>query len=205
MARTKSSNRWLQEHFNDDYVKLAKQQGYRSRASYKLLEIQAKDHILQSGNKVLDLGSVPGGWSQVAAQLVGDNGLVVASDILLMDQIAGVNFIQGDFTEEAIYQQILAACSAYKFDVVLSDMAPNLSGIKTADQAGSIYLAELALDMAQSLLQAKGRFLVKVFNGQGIDAYKTKVKEVFKKVAIRKPSASRARSAEIYLLAQDLR
>jgi len=205
MSHSKSSTRWLNEHFKDDYVKRAKQDGYRSRASYKLLEIQDKDRILYAGAKVLDLGSAPGSFSQVATKIVGSNGLVVASDILPMEQISGVTFIQGDFTDEKIYQQILAVCHKFggNFDVVMSDMAPNFSGIKIADQYSSIYLCELALDLATKLLQPKGVFLVKTFSGQGLDEYKKKVGEVFKKVSVRKPQASRNRSAEIYLYAKE--
>jgi len=207
MSRSKSSTRWLQEHFNDDYVKRAKQEGYRSRASYKLLEIQAKDHIFFSGAKVLDLGAAPGSFSQVAVKAVGASGLVIASDILPMLAIDGVTFIQGDFTEDKTYQQILAICNnaGSNFDVVMSDMSPNLSGIKVADQFSSIYLCELALDLALKLLKPNGVFLVKVFSGQGFDQYKKKMHAVFKNVAVRKPQASRSRSAEIYLYAKEKR
>lgn len=200
MARSKSSNRWLEEHVNDPYVKKAQVDGYRSRASYKLLTLNEKDKLIKPGNLVLDLGSAPGGWSQVASKLVGDKGKVIASDILPMDSIAGVEFIQGDFTEQEVFDQIMTAVDGAPVDVVISDMAPNLSGVAAVDQASSMYLVELALDMAIQTLKPKGLFAVKVFHGEGYEEYVKLVREHFDTVVVRKPDASRARSREVYLV-----
>ncbi len=200
MARSKSSNRWLEEHVNDPYVKQAKASGYRSRASFKLLELNTKDKLIRPGMLVMDLGSAPGGWSQVAADLVGDKGWVLASDILYMDSLANVEFIQGDFTENEVFEQILAAMAGRQADVIISDMAPNISGVNAADQASSIYLVELALDMARQVLKPKGSFLAKVFMGVGYDDYIKEVRQSFQQVLIRKPDASRARSREVYVV-----
>ncbi|WP_330924327.1 23S rRNA (uridine(2552)-2'-O)-methyltransferase RlmE [Candidatus Sororendozoicomonas aggregata] len=205
MARSKSSGQWLREHFNDPYVKKSQKDGWRSRASYKLLEIQNKDRVFRSGMKVLDLGAAPGGWSQVAVKQVGDSGRVVASDILSMDPIAGVDFIQGDFTEEASLKGILNTIGATQVDLVISDMAPNMSGRPSVDQPKSMYLAELALDMARQVLCKNGAFLTKVFHGEGFDAYLKDARSSFGKVQTRKPDASRARSREVYLLARDFK
>jgi len=201
MARSKSSGRWLKEHFDDHYVKQSQKDGWRSRASYKLLEIQEKDRIFRPGSKVVDLGAAPGGWSQVAVQLVGEQGRVVASDILPMDTIAGVDFVQGDFTEEAVLEQILATIGADKVDLVISDMAPNMSGALSVDQPNAMYLVELALDLSRQVLRKGGIFLTKVFQGEGFDEYLRDMKSSFDKVQTRKPLASRARSREVYLLA----
>ena len=201
MARSKSSGRWLKEHFDDHYVKQSQKDGWRSRASYKLLEIQEKDRIFHPGCKVVDLGAAPGGWSQVAVQLVGEQGRVVASDILPMDAIAGVDFVQGDFTEEAVLAQILATIGADKVDLVISDMAPNMSGALSVDQPNAMYLVELALDLSRQVLRKGGIFLTKVFQGEGFDEYLRDMKISFNKVQTRKPLASRARSREVYLLA----
>lgn len=201
MARSKSSGRWLKEHFDDHYVKQSQKDGWRSRASYKLLEIQEKDRIFRPGSKVVDLGAAPGGWSQVAVQLVGEQGRVVASDILPMDAIAGVDFVQGDFTEEAVLEQILATIGADKVDLVISDMAPNMSGALSVDQPNAMYLVELALDLSRQVLRKGGIFLTKVFQGEGFDEYLRDMKSSFDKVQTRKPLASRARSREVYLLA----
>lgn len=201
MARSKSSGRWLKEHFDDHYVKQSQKDGWRSRASYKLLEIQEKDRIFRPGSKVVDLGAAPGGWSQVAVQLVGEQGRVVASDILPMDAIAGVDFVQGDFTEDAVLEQILATIGADKVDLVISDMAPNMSGALSVDQPNAMYLVELALDLARQVLRKGGIFLTKVFQGEGFDQYLRDMKSSFDKVQTRKPLASRARSREVYLLA----
>jgi len=165
MARSKSSNRWLEEHVNDPFVKQAQIDGYRSRASYKLLEINQKDRLIQPGKLVVDLGSAPGGWSQVAAALVGDKGRVVASDILEMAPVAGVEFIQGDFTEQEVFDEIMAVLDGARADAVISDMAPNISGVNATDQAASMYLVELALDMACQVLKPGGSFVAKVFHG----------------------------------------
>lgn len=201
MANRKSSRLWLQEHFDDPYVKRSQQDGYRSRAAYKLLEIQAKDRILRQGSKVVDLGAAPGGWSQVAAGLVGVKGVVVATDILAMDPIANVSFIQGDFREEAIYQQLLGEIGS-DLSLVLSDMAPNMSGTRGVDQSKAMYLSELALDFARQFLAKNGDFLVKVFQGEGFDAFLKELRQSFEKVLVRKPDASRPRSREVYLLAR---
>lgn len=202
MARSKSSNRWLAEHVNDPYVKQAQKDGYRSRAAYKLLELNEKDRLFRPGMLVMDVGSAPGGWSQVAGHLVGHKGRVLATDILPMDALANVDFIQGDFTEEPVFQQILEALGERRPDLIISDIAPNISGIGSADQASSIYLVELALDMARQVLKPGGNFVTKLFQGEGSDAYLKEVRSVFDKVAVRKPAASRPRSREVYLVAK---
>ena len=191
MARSKSSSRWLEEHVNDPFVKQAQIDGYRSRASYKLLEINTKDKLIHPNMLVMDLGSAPGGWSQVSAKLVGHKGRVIASDILPMDSIAGVEFIQGDFTEEAVFDEIMATLDGTLADVVISDMAPNISGVDVADQA---------LDMARQVLKPKGSFVAKVFHGEGYDEYVKDLRTSFDKVVIRKPDSSRARSREVYVV-----
>lgn len=201
MARSKTSKKWMEEHVNDPYVKKAQVDGYRSRASYKLIEINEKDKLFRPGSVVMDLGSAPGGWSQIVAPIVGENGRVIASDILHMDSIIDVDFIQGDFTEEAVYNQILDVLGDDRVDVVISDMAPNLSGVNTADQYSSLYLVELALDMARNVLQPGGSFCAKVFQGVGYDEYVKDVRSSFNKVIVRKPAASRPRSREVYLVA----
>ncbi|WP_428240210.1 23S rRNA (uridine(2552)-2'-O)-methyltransferase RlmE [Gynuella sp.] len=203
MARSKSSGRWLKEHFDDVYVQRSKQDGYRSRASYKLLEINEKGQFIKPGMTVIDLGSAPGGWSQVAARLVGDHGTVIASDILPMDAIAGVDFIQGDFTEQEVFDQIMELLDAQLADLVISDMAPNMSGMSAVDQPKAMYLVELALDMALQTLRPGGAFIAKVFQGEGFDAYLRSVRDNFRKVSTRKPSSSRSRSREVYLVAED--
>ena len=200
MARSKSSGRWLKEHFEDPFVKQSQADGWRSRASYKLLEIQEKDRIFRSGTKVVDLGAAPGGWSQVAVTLVGEQGRVVASDILPMDGIAGVDFVQGDFTDDAVLENILTTIGSEQVDLVISDMAPNMSGSLSVDQPNAMYLVELALDLARQVLRQNGNFLVKVFQGEGFDAYLQDMRSSFTKVQTRKPAASRARSREVYLL-----
>jgi 23S rRNA (uridine2552-2'-O)-methyltransferase len=200
MARSKSSKQWLREHFDDSYVRRSQEDGYRSRASYKLLEIQEKDQLIRPGMTVIDLGSAPGGWSQVAAALVGEKGKVLASDILPMDSLAGVEFIQGDFTEQPVLDEILARLGDDGADLVISDMAPNLSGMKEMDQPRAMYLAELALDLAKTTLHDGAYFLVKVFQGEGFEDFHRQLKECFQSVKTRKPGASRQRSREIYLL-----
>lgn len=202
MARSKSSRRWLQEHVNDPYVKQAQKEGYRSRSSYKLLELNERDRLIRPGMLVMDLGSAPGGWSQVAGRLVGDKGRVLATDILPMDGLANVDFIQGDFREEAVFNQILAALGGKQPDLIISDIAPNISGIDSADQASSIYLLELALDMARRVLKPKGNFVAKLFQGVGSEAYLKDLRTSFDKVSIRKPAASRSRSREVYIVAR---
>lgn len=200
MARSSSSKQWLKEHFGDAYVRRSQEEGYRSRASYKLLEIQEKDKLIEPGMKVVDLGSAPGGWSQVAADIVGDSGSVIACDLLPMDSLAGVRFIQGDFTEDAVLEQILKAIGDDGADLVISDMAPNISGMKDIDQPRVMYLAELALDLARSVLAPGSYLLVKVFQGAGFDEFQRQMRASFKSVKVRKPKASRARSREVYLL-----
>jgi 23S rRNA (uridine2552-2'-O)-methyltransferase len=201
VARPKNSKDWLKEHFDDPYVSRAKQEGYRSRACYKLIELCDKGRLIKSGMTVVDLGSAPGGWSQVAVERVGDHGRVVASDILEMDAIAGVEFIHGDFTDEAVYQSLLDCIGDSPVDLVISDMAPNMSGNAVIDQPAAIYLVELALDMAQSILKPGGAFVAKLFHGTGFDDYVKSVRQQFSKVVMRKPEASRARSKETYIVA----
>ncbi|MEP5232392.1 MAG: 23S rRNA (uridine(2552)-2'-O)-methyltransferase RlmE [Alloalcanivorax sp.] len=199
-SRSKTSKAWLKEHFNDPWVAKAQEQGYRSRASFKLLEMHEKDRLFRPGMTVLDLGAAPGGWSQVAGQLIGGRGKVIASDILAMDALPDVTFIEGDFREDAIYEQILAALGDQRADLVMSDMAPNMSGNSAVDQPRAMYLAELALDMAERVLEPDGLFLVKVFQGEGFEDYRKTLQSRFKRVVSRKPAASRARSTEVYQL-----
>ena len=200
MAKSTSSERWLKEHFDDQYVKKAKEHGYRSRASFKLIELDEKDKLFKSGMTVVDLGAAPGGWSQIAAERVGDHGRVVASDILPMDGMAGVEFVQGDFTEEEVLNQILSALGDEPADLVISDMAPNMSGMSAVYQPAAMYLVELALDMAREVLKPGGNFVAKVFQGEGFDQYLLDMRKSFNKVVTRKPDSSRARSREVYLL-----
>ncbi len=196
-----SSKRWLTEHFDDKYVKQAQKQGLRSRAIFKLEEIQQKDKLLKSGMAVVDLGAAPGGWSQFATEQVGLDGLVIACDILPMDPIAGVDFLEGDFREEAVLNALLKKVGERKIDVVMSDMAPNFSGAGSVDQARSMYLVELAFDMCHQVLAQGGAFVVKVFQGEGFDQYLQEVRNAFSSVKIRKPDSSRARSREVYIVA----
>ncbi len=205
MARSKSSSRWLQEHVSDPFVKQAQKEGYRARSAYKLLELDGKDRLFRPGMRVLDLGSAPGGWSQVASRLVGDRGQVIATDILPMDALRGVEFVQGDFREQPVMDQILERLGGEPVDVVLSDMSPNISGISSADQAASIYLLELALDMTRHVLKPGGTFVGKLFQGVGSDDYLKELRKLFAKVIIRKPSASRSRSREVYFVAKGFR
>ncbi|PHS72850.1 MAG: 23S rRNA (uridine(2552)-2'-O)-methyltransferase RlmE [Porticoccus sp.] len=205
MGRSKSSQRWLQEHNSDHYVKRAQQDGYRSRASYKLLELHKKDRLFKPGMVVVDLGAAPGGWSQVAVALVGDKGRVVASDILPMDSIAGVDFVEGDFTEESVLDEILGLLEGQQADLVISDMAPNMSGMKAVDQPRAMYLIELALELACQILKPEGVFVAKVFHGEGFDDFLRDTKRRFQQVVTRKPDASRSRSREVYLVARGLK
>ena len=202
MARSKTSKKWMDEHVNDPYVKKAQIDGYRSRASYKLIEINEKDRLFRPGSVVMDLGSAPGGWSQIVAPIVGDKGVVIASDILPMDSIIGVTFIQGDFTEQSVYDEIVAALGGQQVDTVISDMAPNISGVNTTDQYASMHLVELALDMARHVLKRGGSFCAKVFQGVGYEEYVQDVRRSFDKVIVRKPAASRPRSREVYIVAK---
>lgn len=199
--RSASSTRWLQEHVSDPFVQKAQKLGLRSRASFKLEEIQQKDKLIKGGMTVVDLGSAPGSWSQLAAELVGPQGLVIACDILPMDPLAGVAFLQGDFREEAVLNALLERIGGRNVDVVLSDMAPNMSGNGTVDQARSMYLVELALDMCHQVLKKNGSFAVKVFQGEGFEQYVQLVRDVFTTVRIRKPDSSRSRSPETYIVA----
>ena len=204
-SRSKTSKAWLKEHFSDQWVAKAQAEGYRSRASFKLLEMHEKDRLFRPGMTVLDLGAAPGGWSQVAGRLMGSHGTVIASDILPMDALPDVTFIEGDFREDAVYEQILAALGDRKADLVMSDMAPNMSGNKGVDQPRAMYLAELALDMAERVLEPDGQFLVKVFQGEGFDEYRQMLLQRFDRVVSRKLAASRARSTEVYQLASGLK
>jgi 23S rRNA (uridine2552-2'-O)-methyltransferase len=202
MAKSKSSGRWLNEHFQDEYVKKAQEQCFRSRAVFKLLEIQEKDRILKPGMQVVDLGAAPGGWSQYAQQKVGKKGAVVALDILEMEPLQDVIFIQGDFREQSVFDQLNEVLAGKPVDLVISDMAPNMSGNRAVDQAGAMYLAELAFETALTVLKSGGDFLVKVFQGEGCDQLQKEMRKQFKEVKTRKPKASRARSREVYLLAR---
>lgn len=196
-----SSKRWLTEHFNDHYVQKAQKQGLRSRAAFKLDEIQQKEDLIKSGMTVVDLGAAPGSWSQRVSELVGEKGQVIACDILEMDSIAGVDFLQGDFREEAVLNALLNRIADNHVDIILSDMAPNMSGNNVADQAQSMYLCELALDVCHQVLKPNGSFIIKVFQGEGFDIFFKSVKDAFKTVKTRKPDSSRARSREVYLVA----
>ena len=201
MARSKSSTRWLQEHFNDPYVKRAQAEGWRSRAVFKLEELIERDHLLKPGMVVVDLGAAPGGWSQMLTERLRGTGRIVALDILPMQGIGGVDFIHGDFREDAVLQQLETQLSGAKVDLVLSDMAPNMSGVDVVDQARLMHLAELALDFSRQWLKPGGAFLIKLFQGVGFDDYVRTLRADFERVSIRKPKASRARSAEVYALA----
>jgi len=202
MARSKSSASWLSRHLSDPFVKQAQKDGYRSRSAYKLIELNESDRLLRPGMCVMDLGSTPGGWSQVASRLIGGKGRVLATDILPMDSLANVDFIQGDFTEEAVVQQLLAWLDGGRFDLIMSDIAPNLSGISIADQAKSIYFLELALDTVRKTLKPGATFVAKMFQGSGSDQYLKELRTHFSKVSIRKPAASRKESREVYLVAK---
>ena len=205
MARSKTSKQWLKEHFEDSYVKQSQEMGYRSLASFKLLELHKQDKLFKRGMTVVDLGAVPGGWSQVAAELVGYKGRVIASDILKMDSLPDVEFIQGDFTEQEVLDKLLECLGDEAADLVISDMAPNMSGVKVIDQPRVMYLAELALDMARTTLKPGGGLLMKVFHGEGIEALQKELRSSFTTLRVRKPKASRARSSEIYLLSTGFR
>ena len=202
--RTKSSGAWLNEHVHDTYVKLAQKQGYRARAAFKLLEINEKDKLINADTVLADLGSAPGSWSQVAMESIGPRGRVFAMDILPMEPVKGVEFIQGDFREEEVLQQLVDLLNGQKLDLVISDIAPNMSGNTVTDQARSFYLCELAYDFAINHLKPGGHFLIKVFQGAGYQEYVKLLRESFAEVLVRKPKASRDRSNEIYLLARKL-
>ncbi len=202
MARSKSSGQWLKEHFNDEFVKQARLQGFRSRAVFKLKEIDERDGVFRKGMRVVDLGAAPGSWSQYALTQVGETGQVIAVDILTMDAIPGVDFLCGDFREEHVLRELFDRIDDSKLDVVVSDMSPNSSGMDVIDQPRSMYLAELALDTARQTLAAGGTFLVKIFQGVGFDPFHKNMRQLFKTVTVRKPKASRPRSREQYLLAK---
>ncbi len=205
MSRSKSSASWISRHLSDPFVKQARKDGYRSRAAYKLLELNEKDKLIRPGMRILDLGSAPGGWSQVASRLVGARGHILATDILPMDALRNVDFIQGDFTDEGIVQQLLDWLGGEKFDLVISDIAPNITGIASADQASSIYFLELALDTVRQMLKPGATFVAKMFQGAGSDQYLKELRSHFEKVLIRKPAASRKESREVYLVARGFR
>lgn len=200
MKRSKTSKAWMREHVNDFYVQQAKKQGYRSRAAFKLMEMDERDHLLSPGMTVVDLGATPGGWSQAAAAKVGERGLVIALDVLEMTGLPGVRFIQGDFREEAVLLELVGALGGKQVDLVISDMSPNISGIGLSDQARSMHLAELALEFSARHLKPGGHFLVKVFQGDGFESFLRAMRMNFKQVLNRKPKASRDRSSELYLL-----
>jgi 23S rRNA (uridine2552-2'-O)-methyltransferase len=203
--RSKSSARWLAEHADDEYVKRARKEGWRSRAVYKLDEIQRTEHLLRPGIRCVDLGAAPGGWSQYAAKALKGHGRLVATDILAMDAIPGVEFIQGDFRDEAVLAQVLVALGADKVELVLSDMAPNMAGIDAVDQARAMHLAELALEFCERVLAPGGDLLMKLFQGAGFEQVLKAARSRFHVVKMKKPKASRSRSAEIYLLARNFR
>lgn len=203
--RSKTSGRWLREHFDDHYVKEAQRHGYRSRAVFKLIELLEKDHVLKPGMTVIDLGAAPGGWSQIAAKQVGEKGRVIASDILAMDSLPDVEFLQGDFSDEQVFERLMNLIGDSPVDLVLSDMAPNMSGMRAVDQPRSMHLVELALDMATRVLRPGGAFVCKVFQGEGFDQMMSESRQHFAKVQTRKPAASRPRSREVYLVAKGLK
>ncbi|MGM0481250.1 MAG: 23S rRNA (uridine(2552)-2'-O)-methyltransferase RlmE [Pseudomonadota bacterium] len=201
--RSNSSRRWLDEHFSDHFVKKAQKKGLRSRAVFKLEEIQQRDQLIKKGQTVVDLGAAPGGWSQYVAHYFAGDGQIIACDILPMDPIAGVDFLQGDFLEDEVLEALLTRIGGKNVDVVLSDIAPNMSGNDTVDQARAMYLVELALDMCKQVLKPGGSFAVKVFQGQGFEEFLKELRAAFKTVKTRKPDSSRARSREVYLVATD--
>jgi 23S rRNA (uridine2552-2'-O)-methyltransferase len=203
MSRSKSSRQWLKEHFADPYVKKAQQQGYRSRAVYKLMDIQQRDKLIKPGMTVIDLGAAPGGWSQLLAKWVGEKGKVIALDVLPMIGIPQVEFIQGDFREPDIFQRLLDSLENYKVDVIVSDIAPNTSGQSSVDLPRMFYLAELSLQLAQQVLKKEGCLLIKLFQGSGYEEFVKEMRLSFKKIVVRKPDASRQRSPEVYLLARN--
>ncbi|MDH5547821.1 MAG: 23S rRNA (uridine(2552)-2'-O)-methyltransferase RlmE [Gammaproteobacteria bacterium] len=203
MAKSKPRSRWMQRHLDDDYVKRAQRDGYRSRAAYKLLEIQEKDKLIKPGMMVIDIGAAPGGWTQVAANLIGDHGKLIALDILPMDPFPNVEFIQGDFREDEVYQQLIDAIADTKVDLVICDIAPNISGLKSVDIPRAMYLSELGLELARQVLKPGGDFLVKVFQGEGIEDMRREIQKSFSKLLTRKPKASRAESREVYLLGRE--
>ena len=205
MKRTRTSKAWMHEHVTDQFVQRAKAEGFRSRASFKLMEIDDRDHLIRPGSVVVDLGAAPGGWSQVAAQRMKGRGRVVALDLLEMTGLHGVEFIQGDFRDESVLNRLEELLAGEKVDLVLSDMAPNISGVPVSDQARIMHLAELGLDFSRHWLKPDGAFLVKVFQGYGYEEFVREMREVFRSVLTRKPDASRDRSSEVYLLGKGLK
>ncbi len=205
MKRSRTSKAWMREHVTDPYVQMAQKDGYRSRAAYKLIEMDERDHLIKPGMIVVDLGAAPGGWTQVVAKKIGASGVLVAFDILPMDPVHGATFIQGDFREDAALAMLDEAVAGRAVDLVISDIAPNISGIGTADQARSMHLAELALGFAMQHLKPTGSFLVKVFQGEGFDDYVRELRRQFVQVMVRKPKASRNRSTEVYMLGKGLK
>lgn len=203
-AGTKSSNRWLQEHASDVYVKQAAADGYRSRAVYKLIELDQKDNLIKTDSVILELGAAPGGWTQYLSRQAGNNATIIATDILPMDSLPDVSFVLGDFTEQSTADEINQHMGNLRADLVLSDMAPNLSGVSVSDQARAMGLVELALESAVQFLTPQGAFVAKVFQGEGFDNYMKEVRKQFKNVKVRKPAASRARSREVYVVARNL-
>ncbi len=201
MAKSKSSKGWLKEHFDDEYVRRSQQEGYRSRAIYKLIEIDKKDRLVKPGMTIIDLGAAPGGWSEYCVKKLGKNGTMIALDILSMEPIDGVTIIKGDFREDAIFTELMTEIGDERADLVISDMAPNITGMGSVDMPRAYYLCELALDLAQQVLKPDGGLLVKLFQGEGFEAYSKALKTSFSKVVMRKPKASRARSREMYALA----
>ncbi|MGD2076462.1 MAG: 23S rRNA (uridine(2552)-2'-O)-methyltransferase RlmE [Gammaproteobacteria bacterium] len=202
MARSKSSRRWLKEHFDDAFVKQAQREGFRSRAVYKLDEIQRRDRLIRTGTIVVDLGAAPGGWSQYALSIVGRRGRIVAMDVLAMNPLPGVEFIRGDFCDEAVLEQLLRAVQGQDIDLVMSDIAPNISGVDAVDQPRAMYLAELAVDFADKVLRPGGDLLLKLFQGEGFDELLRELRRRYEKVSVRKPKASRSRSREVYAVAR---
>ena len=205
MARTKSSRRWLKEHFDDEFVKRSQQEGFRSRAVYKLEEIDQKDHLIRPGMIVIDLGAAPGGWSQYAAKVLNGRGHIIAMDILPMDPLEGVEFLQGDFREDEVLDLLMEKINSTPVDLVMSDMAPNISGMEAVDQPRSMYLAELAVDFAARVLREGGDLLFKAFQGEGFDTLIKRLRSQYRQVKIRKPRASRPRSREVYVIARHYR
>jgi 23S rRNA (uridine2552-2'-O)-methyltransferase len=205
MAHGKASGGWMRRHLADPYVRQARREGYRSRAAYKLRELAHRDHLLKSGMIVIDLGAAPGGWSQVAAAAVAPRGLVIAVDVLAMDPLPGVTFVQGDFQEQATLAAVVRTLGERRVDLVLSDLAPNISGIRSVDQARALALAEAACELAENYLKPQGNFLVKAFHGGAYEELVRRLRRQFQRVAARKPEASRAESREVYLLAQGLK
>jgi len=210
LSRSKSSSRWLQEHRDDIYVQKAQKEGYRSRAVYKLMELDEKDRLIKQGQNIIDLGAAPGGWTEYLSQKLkisdkGHDGKIIAVDILPMDPVTDTLIIEGDFTEQSVLDEVLTAIDNQKMDVVLSDMAPNLSGLDSVDQPKSMYLAELALDLCQQVMTKKGSFVIKLFHGVGMDEYTKLLRNTFVKVNFRKPDASRSRSREVYAVCKGLK